>query len=197
MGVFGWAMIAGRGRSRLITPPAIVLIPALLVGAAMLLPVVYLLIRGASASEQAWDLLFRMRTLETLARTLLLMGCVTALSALIAVPFAWLTLRSDLPFRRVWTILAALPWSFPASWARSCTYPRWGRRGCCNPRWKSCSACSVCPTCTGCSARQWCLRCCHTRTCFSPCAARLPIWTPLPKRRRADWDTDLGIHSCA
>ena len=114
VGVFGWAMIAGRGRSRLITPPSIVLIPALLVGAAMLLPVVYLLVRGASASEQAWDLLFRMRTLETLARTLLLMGCVTALSALIAVPFAWLTLRSDLPFRRIWTVLAALPLVIPS-----------------------------------------------------------------------------------
>ncbi len=112
--LFGWNMVAGGRRARLPLPPAAVLIPALLVGAAMALPVVYLLIRGASASEQAWDLLFRVRTLETLGRTLLLIGCVTALSAAIAVPFAWLTLRSDLPFRRVWTVLATLPLVIPS-----------------------------------------------------------------------------------
>ena len=112
--LFGWNMVAGGRRARLPLPPAAVLIPALLVGAAMALPVVYLLIRGASASEQAWDLLLRVRTLETLGRTLLLIGCVTALSAAIAVPFAWLTLRSDLPFRRVWTVLATLPLVIPS-----------------------------------------------------------------------------------
>ena len=114
MGAVGWAVIAGRRRLLLGAPPLPTLIPALLVGAAMLLPVVYLLVRGASASEQAWDLLFRVRTLETLWRTLLLIGCVTTLSAAIAVPFAWLTLRTDLPFRRAWTVLAALPLVIPS-----------------------------------------------------------------------------------
>ena len=95
-------------------PPMTVLIPALLVGAAMALPVVYLLIRGASASDQAWDLLFRVRTLQTLGRTLLLIVCVTTLSAVIAVPFAWLTVRSDLPLRRAWTVLATLPLVIPS-----------------------------------------------------------------------------------
>ena len=95
-------------------PPLAALLPALLVGAAMALPVVYLLVRGASASDQAWDLLFRMRTVETLWRTLLLIGCVTTLSAAIAVPFAWLTTRTDLPLRRVWTVLATLPLVIPS-----------------------------------------------------------------------------------
>lgn len=95
-------------------PPLMVLLPALLVGAAMLLPALYLVIRGASASDQAWDLLFRIRTLETLGRTTLLIVCVTALSAAIAVPAAWLTARSDLPFRRVWTVLLALPLVIPS-----------------------------------------------------------------------------------
>ena len=107
-------MIFGRRRSLLGAPPLPALIPALLVGAAMALPAVYLFVRGASASDQAWDLLFRIRTLETLWRTLLLIGCVTTLSAVIAVPFAWLTVRSDLPFRRAWTVLAALPLVIPS-----------------------------------------------------------------------------------
>ena len=95
-------------------PPPAALLPALLVAAAMLLPALYLIVRGASASEQAWDLLFRFRTLETLGRTLLLICTVTTLSAAIAVPFAWLTVRSDLPFRRVWTVLAVLPLVIPS-----------------------------------------------------------------------------------
>ena len=114
VGAVGWGLISRRRRSALDLPPAPALVPALLVGAAMALPVVYLLVRGASASDQAWDLLFRVRTLETLWRTLLLIGCVTTLSAVIAIPFAWLTLRSDLPFRRVWTVLAALPLVIPS-----------------------------------------------------------------------------------
>ena len=114
MGAAGWAVIAGQRRLLFGLPPLPALIPALLVGAAMALPVVYLLVRGASASDQAWDLLFRARTLETLWRTLLLIGCVTALSVAIAVPFAWLTTRTDLPFRRAWTVLAALPLVIPS-----------------------------------------------------------------------------------
>ena len=114
MGAAGWGLMSGRRRLLLGVPPIPALVPALLVGAAMALPVVYLLIRGASASDQAWDLLFRVRTLETLWRTLLLIGCVTTLSAAIAVPFAWLTTRTDLPFRKVWTVLAALPLVIPS-----------------------------------------------------------------------------------
>lgn len=114
IGVAGRTIASGRQRSRIGLPPLPVLLPALLVGAAMLLPALYLVIRGASASDQAWDLLFRMRTLETLGRTTLLIVCVTALSAAIAVPAAWLTARSDLPFRRVWTVLLALPLVIPS-----------------------------------------------------------------------------------
>ena len=114
IGVAGRTIVSGRRRSRIGLPPLPVLLPALLVGAAMLLPALYLVIRGASASDQAWDLLFRMRTLETLGRTTLLIVCVTALSAAIAVPAAWLTARSDLPFRRVWTVLLALPLVIPS-----------------------------------------------------------------------------------
>ena len=114
IGVAGRTIVSGRRRSRIGMPPLMALLPALLVGVAMLLPALYLVIRGASASDQAWDLLFRMRTLETLGRTTLLIVCVTVLSAAIAVPAAWLTARSDLPFRKVWTVLLALPLVIPS-----------------------------------------------------------------------------------
>ena len=110
----GLSAFSGRRLSLAALPPPAVLLPALLVGAAMFLPALYLVVRGASASDQAWDLFFRVRTLETLGRTLLLAVCVTSLSAAIAVPFAWLTARSDLPLRRAWTVLLALPLVIPS-----------------------------------------------------------------------------------
>lgn len=110
----GLSAFSGKRLSLIAMPPPAILLPALLVGAAMFLPALYLVVRGASASGQAWDLFFRVRTLETLGRTLLLVVCVTSLSAVIAVPFAWLTARSDLPLRRAWTVLLALPLVIPS-----------------------------------------------------------------------------------
>ena len=79
----------------------------------MLVPVIYLLIRSVGASEEAWDLLLRQRTAATLGRTALLVVAVTGLSVLISVPVAWLTSRTDLPLRRMWTLLTALPLVIP------------------------------------------------------------------------------------
>ena len=105
----------GFGRSRRgASPPMAVLIPAVLVGLAMLLPLVYLLIRSVGASDEAWQLLFRSRTAYTLGRTVLLVVTVTASSLAIAIPLAWLTVRTDLPLRRMWSVLTALPLVIPS-----------------------------------------------------------------------------------
>ncbi len=93
--------------------PPIVLAPAILVGLAMILPLCYLLIRSAGASGDAWELLFRSQTAHTLARTALLIVTVTAVSAAIAIPLAWLTVRTDLPMRRMWSVVTVLPLVIP------------------------------------------------------------------------------------
>lgn len=95
------------------SPPLVVWLPALLVGLALLLPLAYLVIRGASANEEAWSLLFRARTAQILGRSALLVVTVTSLSVLIAVPIAWLTTRTDLPLRRFWAVATALPLVIP------------------------------------------------------------------------------------
>ena len=95
-------------------PPAIIWAPALLVGAAMLLSPAYLLIRTAGAGTEAWDLLFRLRILAILARTILLVVSVTGVCVILAVPLAWLTVRTDLPGRRAWAVAAALPLVIPS-----------------------------------------------------------------------------------
>ncbi len=88
--------------------------PAALVGAAVLLPVAYLALRSLEAGAEAWDLLLRPRTFAILARSLLLAAAVTAASAAIAAPLAWLTVRTDLPLRGLWSALTALPLVIPS-----------------------------------------------------------------------------------
>jgi iron(III) transport system permease protein len=89
-------------------------IPSLLITAAILLPAAYLVVRVASADTPVWNLIVQPRHLAILTRTITLAAGVTLLSALIAVPLAWLTTRTDLPFRRLWTILSALPLVVPS-----------------------------------------------------------------------------------
>ncbi len=108
-------VLSNRGllnRPRL--PPSIIWIPAALVAAAVILPLVYLVVRTLGTGTEAWDLLLRVRVLETIGRTALLAFAVTVASIVIAVPLTWLTVRTDLPFRRVWSVLTVLPLVIPS-----------------------------------------------------------------------------------
>ena len=89
-------------------------IPALLVGSALILPLVYLAIRTfATGESDVLDLLFRERVAAILARTVILVVSVTLASVVLAVPLAWLTTRTDIPFRRAWVVLSVLPLVIP------------------------------------------------------------------------------------
>ncbi|HZY57395.1 MAG TPA: iron ABC transporter permease [Rubrobacteraceae bacterium] len=96
-------------------PPAAVWVPAVLIAAAMALPLVYLFLR---ALENGWAGIFevalRDRSLAVLFRSVTLAAVVTAASVTVAVPLAWLTVRTDLPGRPVWVVLAALPLVIPS-----------------------------------------------------------------------------------
>ena len=80
----------------------------------MLLPLVYLVVRTFDAGGDIWDLLFRQRILSILGRTVLLVVTVTGASVILALPLAWLTSRTDLPMRRAWVVLSALPLVIPS-----------------------------------------------------------------------------------
>ena len=80
----------------------------------MALPLTYLVVRTLGAGDEAWELLFRMRVLETLGRAVLLALAVAGGCIVLAVPLAWLTVRTDLPFRRVWSVLTVLPLVIPS-----------------------------------------------------------------------------------
>lgn len=89
-------------------------LPALLVAMAVLLTPVWLVLRTWEAGPQLVELLFRAETLRVLLRTLLLVATVTVGSALIAMPLAWITVRCDVPLRRTWSVLTALPLVVPS-----------------------------------------------------------------------------------
>ncbi len=95
-------------------PPVILWAPGLVIGAFLLLSPVYLALRSLGAGYEFWDALLRVRVLEILLRTLLLVGTVTAASILLALPLAWLTVRTDLPLARVWGVLVTLPLVIPS-----------------------------------------------------------------------------------
>ena len=87
----------------------------LLIALAMLLPLAYLLYRAAGVGwTQAVDLLARTRTLQIMWNSLILVCGVTTLSLALALPFAWLTERTDLPGWRIWTVLAMMPLVIPS-----------------------------------------------------------------------------------
>ena len=95
-------------------PPLFVWLPASLVALLVLLPPVYLGVRTFTAYEAAWDLLANTRTLAIVGRSLLLVILVTAVSAVLGVSLAWLTVRTDLPLRRVFAVATALPLVIPS-----------------------------------------------------------------------------------
>ena len=98
----------GARRAPLLTALGVV------VGAAALVPLVYLLIRAGDAGAGGiWEVVSAPRTLRLLRDTIGLTLAVTASTIAIAVPLAWLTVRTDLPGRRLLTVLAALPLAIP------------------------------------------------------------------------------------
>ena len=90
------------------------LLPSLVIAALTVSPVAYLVLRLSEAGDRAYDLIFNSSTLHTLIRTVELGAAVGVCSALIALPLAWLTVRTDLPLRRLWAIATALPLVIPS-----------------------------------------------------------------------------------
>lgn len=94
--------------------PFFIWLPAVLVALLLLLPIVYLVLRAADAGTDVQDLVFRSRTAIVLWNTVRLTAGVGITTVAIAVPLAWLVTRTDLPLRRFWSTVAALPLVIPS-----------------------------------------------------------------------------------
>lgn len=93
--------------------PAGLVAVATAVVALVLLPLAYLVIRGAGADDPV-GLVASARTLGLVWRTALLVLCTTAVATLLGATLAYLVVRTDLPARRTWGVLAALPLVVPS-----------------------------------------------------------------------------------
>ncbi len=113
-----------RGSRR---PPLALAAAGIAVAALLFLPLVYLVIRAGTGD--AWDVVFRERTLELIWNTAILVAGVVAATLLVAVPLAWLVVRTDLPGRRFWAVAGALPLVIPSYVAALCLLGALGPRG--------------------------------------------------------------------
>jgi len=95
-------------------PPLGLLALGALVGAAAVLPAAYLVVVIAGDFSAAMETALSSRALQTLLRTAALTAAVVLSSLAIALPIGWLTVRTDLPGRRLWTVLCTLPLVIPS-----------------------------------------------------------------------------------
>jgi iron(III) transport system permease protein len=96
-------------------PARLALVTAsVVIASAALLPLVFLILQAVQVGSHALStVLWRHLTVTLLWNTIRLTVLVTIASAAIGVAAAWCTERTDLPLRRVWTVLLVLPLAVP------------------------------------------------------------------------------------
>jgi len=93
----------------------VVAVVAVLAAAIAALPLLYLLIQASSRGVgNVVDEIWQRRTLDLTLRSLALAGTVTVLSVVIGVSAAFFTVRTNLPFRRVFAVVLVLPLAMPS-----------------------------------------------------------------------------------
>ncbi|WP_302080794.1 ABC transporter permease [Salinibaculum rarum] len=103
-----------RERARRHLPSPLVVV-ATLAAVVLLSPVAWIVLEAQTVGlDRATEMVFSARTGEIVLNSLLLTATVTAGSILVGVPLAILTVQTDLPFRRFWTIVSALPLVVPS-----------------------------------------------------------------------------------
>ncbi len=101
------------GRARKARPWLLIFLSAAIV-ALVALPIAYLITRAVGAGSEVWAALLRPRTLRVFTGSAALALGAATFSTLIALPLAWLTVATDLPFRRFWAIATLLPLAVPS-----------------------------------------------------------------------------------
>jgi iron(III) transport system permease protein len=110
--------------------PFLLAAPALATAVLVSLPLLYIFVRSAQGGLSLYlETVFSSATLALTSRTLALVVGVVAVSVAISLPAAWLVTRTDLPGRRGWAVLAALPLVFPSYVAAFTLIAALGPRG--------------------------------------------------------------------
>lgn len=89
-------------------------IASLVVVAIVMTPIAFVIMRALGAGQEGIDFLLKARNLRIVGNSLALMLATTVCASLIGIPYAWLTSRSDLPWRRLWLVLGLLAMVIPS-----------------------------------------------------------------------------------
>lgn len=101
-------------RRRAPSAPRPLTLVAVVVAALFAAPLAYLVVRTLGLGSTAIDVLLSEDAIGPLRRTLTLAIAVSVPCAVIGTTCAWLTTRTDLPGRRIWRVVLALPLVIPS-----------------------------------------------------------------------------------
>lgn len=99
------------------------------IAAVLVVPLGWLVVDVFGLGRQAVSLTVAPTTLTVLARTVALVGVVTAASIVVGVALAVLTVQADIPYPRFWTVVAALPLAVPSYLGAFAAVSAFGPRG--------------------------------------------------------------------
>lgn len=90
-------------------------LPTVIVSFGVFVPFAYLALRAISADPaELAEIVFRSRTLFLFGNTVILVGGVVIVGILLALPFAWLTSRTNLKAKRFFTLMGVFPLAIPS-----------------------------------------------------------------------------------
>ncbi|AUC59976.1 ABC-type iron(III) uptake system permease component FbpB [Cyanobacterium sp. HL-69] len=117
-----------------IKPPLFLLVVAIITVIAIVIPLIYLIIRAGSVSsveelQELINFIFNVRILRILLNSIGMAAASTAIAALIAIPYAFLTVRTDLPWRKFWSVVSTLPLAIPTYVGSFALIATFGPRG--------------------------------------------------------------------
>ncbi len=114
MSLLGRTVALPNAATRFRSSISVIWILALAVAGATCIPLIYLLIRAATADSDDWSRILTDNTLRLLINTTTLTVAVTATCAALALPIAYLTERTDLPFAGFWRTVTIVPLAIPS-----------------------------------------------------------------------------------
>ncbi len=116
-----------QGRRRF---PGVLTVVGVLLALLLLSPVLWIVLSALEVQpSRAVQIVFRQSTAQITINSVVLVALVTGGSILLGVPMAVLTVQSDLPFRRFWTVVAALPLVVPSYLGAFAFVSAFGPRG--------------------------------------------------------------------
>ncbi|MFV1990322.1 MAG: ABC transporter permease, partial [Acidimicrobiales bacterium] len=104
-------------------------VAAVAAAAVFLAPLVYLIVRNVTARSEFFGVLFSRQTIEPLLLSLRLGITVSVGAALVGTVLAWLTIRTNLPGRKIWQVLCPLPLVLPSFIAAAAIISAFGPGG--------------------------------------------------------------------